>query len=99
MKLYPVVAENFKMDGGACFGVVPKSIWEKYVAADENNMIPLASRCLLADTGDRRILVDAGMGDKQSEKFFSYYYLFGNDSWKATCRNTGTNLRISLTSF
>lgn len=80
MKLYPVVAENFKMDGGACFGVVPKSIWERYVKADENNMIPLASRCLLADTGDRRILVDVGMGDKQSEKFFSYYHLFGDDS-------------------
>lgn len=80
MKLFPVIAENFKMDGGACFGVVPKTIWEKYVQADENNMIPLASRCLLADTGDRRILADVGMGDKQSEKFFSFYHLFGNDS-------------------
>lgn len=80
MKLYPVVAENFKMDGGACFGVVPKTIWERYVEADENNMIPLASRCLLADTGERRILVDVGMGDKQSEKFFGYYHLFGDDN-------------------
>ncbi len=80
MKLFSVIAENFKMDGGACFGVVPKTIWEKFVQADEKNMIPLASRCLLADTGKRRILVDVGMGDKQSEKFFSYYHLFGNDS-------------------
>ncbi len=76
MKLFSVVPESFKLDGGACFGVVPKSIWEKYVKADENNMIPLSSRCLLADTGERVILVDVGMGDKQSEKFFSYYYLF-----------------------
>ncbi len=76
MKLFSVVPESFKLDGGACFGVVPKSIWEKYVKSDENNMIPLSSRCLLADTGERVILVDVGMGDKQSEKFFSYYYLF-----------------------
>lgn len=78
MKLFSIVPESFKLDGGACFGVVPKSIWEKYVKADENNMIPLSSRCLLADTGERVILVDVGMGDKQSEKFFSYYYLFEN---------------------
>lgn len=78
MKLFSVVPENFKLDGGACFGVVPKSIWEKYIKADENNLIPLSSRCLLADTGDRVILVDVGIGDKQSEKFFSYYYLFEN---------------------
>ncbi len=80
MKCYPIIAENFKMDGGACFGVVPKTIWQKFVQADENNMIPLTSRCLLADTGSRRILVDVGMGNKQSEKFFSYYHLFGDHS-------------------
>ncbi len=80
MKLFPVIAEYFRMDGGACFGVVPKTIWSKYVAADENNMIPISSRCLLADTGDRVILVDTGMGNKQSEKFFGYYHLFGDDS-------------------
>ncbi len=78
MKLYSVVPESFKMDGGACFGVVPKAIWEKFAKADENNMIALSSRCLLADTGERVILVDVGMGNKQSEKFFSYYYLFEN---------------------
>ncbi len=89
MKLFPVVAENFKLDGGACFGVVPKTIWEKYVQADENNMIPLASRCILADTGDRRILVDAGMGDKQSDKFFSYYHLFGDHSLEKSLAQHG----------
>ncbi len=78
IKLFTVTPECFKLDGGACFGVVPKSIWEKYVTADENNLIPLSSRCMLADTGDRVILVDVGIGNKQSEKFFSYYYLFEN---------------------
>ncbi len=78
MKLFTITPECFKMDGGACFGVVPRSIWEKYVKPDEKNMIPLSSRCMLADTGDRVILIDAGMGNKQSDKFFSYYYLFEN---------------------
>jgi len=89
MKLFSVVPENFKLDGGACFGVVPKSIWEKYVKADENNLIPLSSRCLLADTGDRVILVDVGIGDKQSEKFFSYYYLFENIGLEKALANYG----------
>lgn len=77
MKLFSVIPENFRMDGGACFGVVPKVIWEKFAKPDENNLIPLASRCMLADTGDRIILVDVGMGNKQSEKFFGFYHLFG----------------------
>ncbi len=76
MKLFPIVPENFKMDGGACFGVVPKAIWEKFAKADEHNLIPLASRCLLADTGEKVILVDTGMGNKQSDKFFGFYHLF-----------------------
>lgn len=76
MKLFTIVPENFKMDGGACFGVVPKSIWSKHVPCDENNMVKLSSRCLLIDTGDRRILVDTGLGNKQSEKYYSYFHLF-----------------------
>jgi glyoxylase-like metal-dependent hydrolase (beta-lactamase superfamily II) len=89
MKLVPVIAENFKMDGGACFGVVPKSIWQKHIPADENNMIPMVSRCLLVDTGQRLILIDTGMGDKQSEKFFSYFHLFGDDSIEKSFREAG----------
>jgi len=89
MKLFPIIAEYFKMDGGACFGVVPKTIWSKHVEADERNMIPIASRCLLADTGDRVILVDAGMGNKQSEKFFGYYHLFGGHDLKDSLRAVG----------
>lgn len=89
MKLFPVIAENFKMDGGACFGVVPKAIWQKYVEADDSNLIPLASRCLLADTGERVILVDVGMGDKQSEKFFSHYHIFGDKRLEESLRDCG----------
>ncbi len=80
MKLYPVNAGNFKLDGGAMFGVVPKSIWQKKYPADENNMCNWALRCLVIEDGDRKILIDNGMGTKQNEKFFGYYYLNGNDT-------------------
>ena len=80
MKLYPIESGNFKLDGGAMFGVVPKSIWNKTNPADENNMIDIAARCLLIEEGARLILIDTGMGDKQSEKFFGYYSLWGTHS-------------------
>ncbi len=80
MKLYPINAGNFKLDGGAMFGVVPKSIWNKTNPADQNNMIDIATRCLLIEDGDRLILIDTGMGNKQSDKFFGYYYLWGDDT-------------------
>ncbi|WP_242158015.1 MBL fold metallo-hydrolase [Aestuariivivens sediminis] len=80
MNLYPIQAGNFKLDGGAMFGVVPKSLWQKTNPADANNMIDLSTRCLLIEDGNRLILIDTGMGDKQSDKFFGYYYLWGEDS-------------------
>lgn len=80
MKLYPIEAGNFKLDGGAMFGVVPKTIWNKTNPADENNLIDIAARCLLIEDGDRLTLIDTGMGDKQSEKFFGYYSLWGDES-------------------
>jgi len=80
MKLYPIEAGNFKLDGGAMFGVVPKTIWNKTNPADENNLIDIAARCLLIEDGNRLTLIDTGMGDKQSEKFFGYYSLWGDDS-------------------
>jgi glyoxylase-like metal-dependent hydrolase (beta-lactamase superfamily II) len=80
MKIHPLNTGNFKLDGGAMFGVVPKTIWQKTNPADSNNMCDWSMRCLLIEDGDRLILIDAGIGDKQSEKFFSHYYLFGNDS-------------------
>lgn len=80
MNLYSVNAGYFKLDGGAMFGVVPKSIWSKLNAADENNLCSWAMRCLLIEDGNRLILIDNGMGDKQDAKFFSHYYLHGNDN-------------------
>jgi glyoxylase-like metal-dependent hydrolase (beta-lactamase superfamily II) len=80
MKLYPIEAGNFKLDGGAMFGVVPKTIWQKTNPADGNNLIDIAARCLLVEDGNRLILIDTGMGNKQSDKFFGYYSLWGTDS-------------------
>lgn len=80
MKIHSINTGNFKLDGGAMFGVVPKSIWQKTNPADSNNMCSWAMRSLLIEDGDRLILIDTGMGNKQSEKFFSFYYLFGDDS-------------------
>ncbi|MFI5132456.1 MAG: MBL fold metallo-hydrolase [Chitinophagales bacterium] len=80
MNLYSINTGYFKLDGGAMFGVVPKSIWNKINPADANNMCSWALRCLLIEDGNRLILVDNGMGDKQDAKFFSYYYLHGDDT-------------------
>ena len=89
MKLYPIEAGNFKLDGGAMFGVVPKTIWHKTNPADENNLIDIAARCLLIEDGNRLILIDTGMGNKQSEKFFGYYSLWGNHSLDQSLAKNG----------
>ena len=89
MNLYPIIAGNFMLDGGAMFGVVPKSLWTKTNPADSNNMIQMAARCLLIEDGERLILVDAGMGDKQSEKFFSYYCRWGESSLESSLKKHG----------
>ena len=80
MKLHVIYTEDFKLDGGAAFGVVPKSMWNKLNPADENNMCSWAMRCLLVQDGKRLILIDNGMGTKQDAKFFGYYYLHGDDT-------------------
>ena len=74
MNISVVHAGLFKLDGGAMFGVVPKSLWQKTNPADQNNMIDIAARCLLIEDGNRLILVDTGMGNKQSDKFYGYYF-------------------------
>ena len=89
MKLYPIEAGNFKLDGGAMFGVEPKTIWNKTNPADENNLIDIAARCLLIEDGNRLTLIDTGMGNKQSEKFFGYYSLWGNHSLDKSLKNAG----------
>jgi glyoxylase-like metal-dependent hydrolase (beta-lactamase superfamily II) len=80
MNLYSIETGFFKLDGGAMFGVVPKSIWQKLNTPDENNLCNWAMRCLLIEDGEKLILVDNGIGNKQSEKFLSHYYLHGENS-------------------
>lgn len=89
MKLYPINAGNFKLDGGAMFGVVPKTIWQKTNPADSNNMIELTTRCLLIEDANRLILIDNGMGNKQSQKFFGYYHLWGDFSLDKSLKTHG----------
>lgn len=89
MNLYTIEAGNFKLDGGAMFGVVPKTIWNRTNPADENNMIDMAARCLLVENGDKLILMDNGMGDKQSDKFFGYYHRWGDHSLKSSLEKKG----------
>jgi len=89
MNLYPINAGNFKLDGGAMFGVVPKSLWTRTNPADSNNMIDIAARCLLIEDGNRLILIDTGMGNKQSDKFFGYYFLWGNDTIDSSLKAHG----------
>ncbi|MBS1599298.1 MAG: MBL fold metallo-hydrolase [Bacteroidetes bacterium] len=89
MNLYSIDTELFKLDGGAMFGVVPKSIWQKLNPADENNLCTWAMRCLLIEDGNRLILIDNGIGDKQDAKFLSHYYLHGNDSLNASLAKYG----------
>jgi hypothetical protein len=78
MNLYSIDAGNFKLDGGAMFGVVPKTFWNKWSPADENNLCTWKMRCLLIEQGNQLILVDTGMGDKQDAKWQSYYYRHGD---------------------
>jgi len=89
MELYTIHTGNFKLDGGAMFGVVPKSMWNKLNPGDENNMCSWAMRCLLVQDGKRLILIDNGMGDKQDAKFFGYYYMHGNDSLEKSLNKHG----------
>jgi glyoxylase-like metal-dependent hydrolase (beta-lactamase superfamily II) len=89
MNLYSINTGYFKLDGGAMFGVVPKSIWQKLNQPDENNMCNWAMRCLLIEDGKRLILIDNGMGNKQDAKFFSYYYLHGEDTLEKSLAKHG----------
>ncbi|MCC6685328.1 MAG: MBL fold metallo-hydrolase [Bacteroidia bacterium] len=89
MHLYSIDTGLFKLDGGAMFGVVPKTIWQKTNPADENNMIDLAMRCLLVEDGNRLILIDNGIGQKQDDKFLGHYYLHGEASLKSSLNKLG----------
>ena len=89
MTLYPIETGNFKLDGGAMFGVVPKTLWSRTNPADNNNLIDIAARSLLIEDGDKLILIDTGLGNKQSEKFFNYYYRWGDFSIDTSLKKFG----------
>jgi glyoxylase-like metal-dependent hydrolase (beta-lactamase superfamily II) len=89
MKLHRIETGNFMLDGGAMFGVVPKALWERTNPADEKNRIKMAARSLLIEDGDRLILIDTGMGNKQSDKFFGHYALWGNHSLDNSLKAAG----------
>jgi glyoxylase-like metal-dependent hydrolase (beta-lactamase superfamily II) len=89
MQIYTIDTGLFKLDGGAMFGVVPKSIWQKLNPADENNLCSWAMRCLLIENGKQLILIDTGCGNKQDDKFFSYYYLHGEGSLISSIEKAG----------
>lgn len=92
MKIYPIETGTFKLDGGAMFGVVPKTLWSKTNPADENNLCTWSMRCMLIEDGNRLILIDAGIGDKQSEKFFSHYYLADTKTLEQSLNKLGFGL-------
>ena len=89
MKIHPLNTGNFKLDGGAMFGVVPKSLWNRTNPADSNNMCEWSMRCMLIEDGNKLTLIDNGMGTKQDEKFFSHYYLSGNDTLEGNLNKLG----------
>ena len=89
MKLYPIETGNLKLDGGAMFGVVPKTLWSKVYPADENNLCNWAMRCLLVEDGDRKILIDNGIGDKQDWKFLRHYHLNGEATLEGSLEKIG----------
>jgi glyoxylase-like metal-dependent hydrolase (beta-lactamase superfamily II) len=89
MNIYPIETGNFKLDGGAMFGVVPKSIWQKTNPADDKNLIEMSMRCMLIEDGNRLILIDTGLGSKQSNKFYSYYSLYGDFSLDTSLAKQG----------
>jgi glyoxylase-like metal-dependent hydrolase (beta-lactamase superfamily II) len=92
MKIYQIETGLFKLDGGAMFGVVPKTLWQKTNPADDNNLCTWSMRCLLIEDGNRLILIDTGIGDKQSEKFFSHYHLMDTKTLEQSLNKLGFGL-------
>lgn len=91
MELFTVDTGFFKLDGGAMFGVVPKTIWSRTNPSDENNLCPWAMRCLLVSDGNRMVLIDNGIGDKQDARFFSHYYLHGEATLAKSLQQLGVH--------
>jgi glyoxylase-like metal-dependent hydrolase (beta-lactamase superfamily II) len=92
MKLYEIDSGNFKLDGGAMYGVVPKSFWNNWNPADENNLCTWKMRCLLVEDGKRLILIDTGMGQKQDLKWQSYFQPHGDSNLVTSIEKNGFNV-------
>lgn len=92
MKVISIETGHFKLDGGAMFGVIPKTIWQKMIPADDQNLCSWTMRCLLVDTGKKVILIDTGLGDKQDERFFSHYFLHGDATLLHSIEKAGYNV-------
>ena len=92
MRISVINTGNFKLDGGAMFGVVPKKLWSRTNPADQNNLCTWAMRSLLVENGEKLILIDTGIGNKQDDKFFSHYYLHGDDNLEKSLRNAGYSI-------
>jgi glyoxylase-like metal-dependent hydrolase (beta-lactamase superfamily II) len=92
MQIHSINTGLFKLDGGAMFGVVPKSMWQRVYAADDNNMCTWGMRCMLIEDGKQLILIDTGIGNKQDDKFFSHFYLHGNDTLQKSIATKGYSL-------
>jgi len=99
MKLHVINTGFFKLDGGAMFGVVPKTLWSRTNPSDENNLCTWAMRCLLVEEEDRLVLIDNGIGDKQDAKFFSHYFLHGNDSLERSLNVKGFDVNDITDNF
>lgn len=89
MKLTTIIADQWKMDGGVAFGVVPKSMWARVYPEDEDNLIRITTRCLLIQDGNYNILIDTGMGDKRDDKYYSYKYRFGGSGLEKPLEEAG----------
>lgn len=92
MRIHKIETGNFMLDGGATFGVVPKSLWSKAYRANEMNLCNLSLRCLLVETDNRKIVIDTGIGDKQDENFLKYYYLNGHGNLETSVKNAGLKM-------
>ena len=99
MNLQVINTGFFKLDGGAMFGVVPKSLWSRTNPSDENNLCTWAMRCLLVEDQGRLVLIDNGIGEKQEAKFFSHYYLHGNDSLQSSLHKVGVDFKDVTDNF
>ena len=92
MKLHIIETGKFKLDGGAMFGVVPKSLWSRLNPPDDSNLCTWSMRCLLIEEGERKILIDTGLGNKQNEKFRSHFHPHGDDTLQGSLENAGFSL-------